>query len=58
MAGPVVCIQCDKPERDCNCDRYCIYCKGDYGIRLCLDGQYYCVDCREACEISTADTHA
>jgi len=24
------------------------------GIRLCMDGLYYCPDCREACEMSTA----
>jgi hypothetical protein len=48
-----VCSLCNKHETDCNCDRYCCICMGQYGIRLCLDGMYYCPDCREACEVST-----
>ena len=55
MPGPVVCSACEKPERQCNCDRYCWLCKGQYGIRLCEDGQYYCPDCREACDIRVVD---
>lgn len=35
----------------CKCDRYCWLCQGLYGVRLCVDGQYYCPDCREACDI-------
>lgn len=52
MAEQVLCVLCDKPEHDCQCDKYCCICKGVYHIRLCMDGQYYCPDCREACEIS------
>jgi len=48
----VVCSICDKPEKECKCERYCIICKGVYNIRLCMDGLYYCPECREACEIS------
>lgn len=48
----VVCAICDKPEADCQCERYCCICKGQDGIRLCMDGLYYCPDCREACEVS------
>ena len=55
MAGPVVCMACDKSEEDCECDRYCSICKGQYGIRLCVDGQYYCPDCREACDVRAVD---
>ncbi len=55
MAESVVCCMlCDKPEYECHCDRYCCYCKGMDGIRLCVDGQYYCPDCREACEVTVA----
>ena len=43
---------CDRSENDCNCDRYCCICMGQYSIRLCMDRQYYCPECREACEIS------
>ncbi len=26
-AGPVLCVQCDKPEYQCTCDKYCTICK-------------------------------
>jgi hypothetical protein len=54
----VVCAQCNLEERDCKCDRYCTYCKGQEGIRLCVDGLYYCPDCRQACEISVVSDAA
>jgi hypothetical protein len=50
METTTVCSICDKPERQCGCDRFCCYCQGQYGVRLCEDGKYYCPDCREACE--------
>jgi hypothetical protein len=55
MRQEVVCVLCDKPERDCQCDRYCNLCKAQHSIRLCQDGQYYCPECREACDIHTVD---
>ena len=55
MAGDVVCAQCDKAERECNCDRFCLLCKGQEYIQLCEDGQYYCPDCREACDVRLAN---
>ncbi len=55
MKGLVVCALCDKPEDDCTCDRYCWLCQGLQGIRLCEDGQYYCPDCREACDVRVVD---
>lgn len=54
MRGPVVCMLCDKPERDCKCEKYCAICKGIYNIRLCEDGIYYCPECREACDVRLA----
>lgn len=57
MKQDVVCMVCDKPEHSCQCDRYCNLCKAQYGIRMCMDGQYYCPDCREAVEISTVESH-
>ena len=48
----VVCMQCEKRERDCVCDRYCCICTGQFEIRLCNDGLYYCPDCREACDVN------
>jgi hypothetical protein len=56
MQSIVLCSQCDKPENKCDCSRYCCYCQGLERVRLCLDGKYYCPDCREACEIHTAET--
>ena len=55
MNTPVLCMQCDKPETKCTCDRYCCYCQSQHVIRLCIDGLYYCPDCREACDIRTVD---
>ncbi|PYU35125.1 MAG: hypothetical protein DMG28_03765 [Acidobacteria bacterium] len=56
MAEQVFCTQCDKPETQCACERYCWVCKGQYGIRLCVDGLYYCPDCREACDVRVVDS--
>ncbi len=54
-----VCSQCDKPERKCTCEKYCCFCQSQYGVRLCVDGLYYCPDCREACDVhlAEADVH-
>ncbi len=49
------CIVCDQTEERCTCHKYCALCHSDYGVRLCDDGQYYCVDCREACDYKTQD---
>jgi len=49
------CIVCEQPEERCICPKYCALCKSDYGPRLTEDGQYYCVDCREACDYKTQD---
>jgi len=52
----VVCSMCEKPERECSCDRYCCCCMGQHEVRLCSDGLYYCPDCREACDVSVASS--
>lgn len=49
------CQQCDKPERECLCDRFCILCQSQHDVRLCQDGYYYCADCRQACHYYTED---
>ena len=56
MLTTVLCAQCDLPESQCECTRYCTYCQGLENIRLCLDGCYYCPDCREVCEVSVTRT--
>ncbi len=55
MPERVVCVLCDKLEYECKCDRYCCICKGQDKIRLCVDGQYYCPDCREACDLAVVN---
>ncbi len=50
MADAFICFQCDKEEARCLCDKYCNLCHGAHNVRLCQDGQYYCLDCREACD--------
>ncbi len=57
MAKEVVCMQCERPEYQCECDRYCAICKGTYSVRLCEDGIYYCPDCREACDVKPVEQH-
>jgi hypothetical protein len=58
MRAQVVCVQCDKPEDQCSCEKYCTICQGQQRVRLCMDGLYYCPDCREACDMSLADDRA
>ena len=50
MADHYRCIVCDQIERECKCDRYCSLCLGFHQVRLCQDGSYYCLECREACD--------
>lgn len=52
MAAKYHCNVCEQEESKCQCDRYCCLCQGLYNVRLCQDGQYYCLDCREACELA------
>jgi len=49
------CLVCNRDERECNCIRYCALCHAEYELRLTEDGQYYCRDCREACDYKTQD---
>lgn len=50
-----LCSQCDKPETQCTCEKFCCFCQSQYNIRLAVDGMYYCPDCREACDVRLAD---
>jgi hypothetical protein len=50
MAEQFMCNQCGRTEKLCSCQRYCILCMGEHNVRLVQDGQYYCLDCREACD--------
>src|SRR4030081_2622740 len=34
MPGPVVCVQCDKAEEECTCEKYCTICQGQLSVRL------------------------
>ncbi len=51
-----VCSQCDKAETKCTCEKFCCFCQSQHNVRLCVDGLYYCPDCREACDVRVADT--
>jgi len=50
MAEPFRCYVCEQVENRCKCDRYCALCQGEHQVRLCQDGQYYCLECRESCD--------
>ena len=51
------CLSCEQEERQCKCDlkNYCTLCLGGEDVRLCEDGLYYCVPCREACDYKVSD---
>ncbi len=49
------CIQCDKEEERCDCDKYCGFCEGFQDVRLCGDGIYYCGPCRNASNYKAED---
>jgi len=51
-----LCSQCDKPESQCTCEKYCCYCQSQFNIHMCVDGLYYCAECREACDIRLAES--
>jgi len=51
MADKFICMVCDVDEGRCQCEKYCNLCHGLHNVRLCQDGMYYCLDCREACEL-------
>ena len=50
-----LCNQCDLPEQKCACARYCLLCLSEVDVRLCEDGVYYCLPCREVCDYKTSD---
>ena len=51
MAEKFRCTICDLEESRCQCDKYCFMCQGGHDVRLCQDGLYYCLECREACDL-------
>ena len=51
MAETFRCTLCDLEESRCQCDKYCSMCQGGDNVRLCQDGMYYCLECREVCDL-------
>lgn len=51
----IVCGQCERPEAKCVCDKFCVLCQTDSGVRLCTDGFLYCETCRLACDYKLAE---
>lgn len=51
MAEPYRCGVCEQEEARCECEKYCCLCQGAHDVRLCQDGLYYCLECREACDL-------
>jgi len=50
MADRYKCMVCDREEPQCDCEKYCALCQGGHDVRLCADGMYYCLECREVCD--------
>ncbi len=57
MAGKEFhCLVCEKTEKLCDCDKNVRLPAARLPLlRLTEDGQYYCLDCREACDYKTQD---
>jgi len=51
MASQITCGICELPEEKCLCEKYCSLCLGYHQVRLCNDQRYYCLECREACDM-------
>ena len=51
----IVCAQCERAERDCACEKFCVFCQSQLDVRLCVDGLFYCEACRNACDYKAAD---
>jgi hypothetical protein len=49
------CSQCEKPEDNCDCEKYCCLCQSAIDVRICADGLMYCEPCRSACDYKTSD---
>jgi len=48
------CAQCEQPESQCRCEKYCCLCQEVTEVRVCQDGLMYCVPCRDACDLKTS----
>jgi len=55
--GPskVRCAQCEQPEQECQCEKYCVLCQSVIDVRLCEDGLMYCEPCRSASDYKVAN---
>ena len=51
MSEQFLCAVCEQTEEKCDCNKYCCLCMGDHQVRLCNDGLWYCLECREACDL-------
>jgi hypothetical protein len=49
------CAQCEMPEDQCECEKYCCLCQTVLEVRICQDGLMYCEPCRTACDYKTSD---
>jgi hypothetical protein len=49
------CSQCEMPENQCECEKFCCLCQSLNHVRICADGLMYCEDCRTACDYKTSD---
>jgi len=49
-----LCAQCEKPEAQCECEKFCCLCQSNIDVRLCQDGLMYCEPCRTACDYKTS----
>jgi hypothetical protein len=53
--GKYRCAQCERPEAQCECDKFCCLCQTQLDVRICQDGLMYCEPCRNACDYKTSE---
>jgi hypothetical protein len=51
----VHCAQCELPESQCACEKFCCLCQSELDVRICQDGLMYCEACRTACDYKTSE---
>jgi hypothetical protein len=50
-----LCAQCEMPESQCACEKFCCLCQSQLDVRICTDGLMYCEACRSACDYKSSE---
>ena len=47
------CAQCERPEDECECEKYCCLCQAVVDVRICGDGHNYSQPFRDDSDYNT-----